>query len=114
VRELPDLRLLPAHGPVTESSHRRVDELLAHHDHRLELCREAVLGGAATAAEVAARLTWTRRERSLDDLDVFNRAMAVMETMVHLDLLVRRGRLEREAVDGVRVYTAAADPAARV
>ncbi len=29
VRGLPDLRLLPAHGPVAPSSHARVDELLA-------------------------------------------------------------------------------------
>ena len=35
VRALPDMKLLPAHGPVTESSHQRVDELVAHHDARL-------------------------------------------------------------------------------
>jgi len=33
VRSLPDLRLLPAHGRVAPSSHARVDELLAHHEH---------------------------------------------------------------------------------
>ncbi|MBO0842238.1 MAG: MBL fold metallo-hydrolase, partial [Nocardioides sp.] len=37
VRSLPDLRVLPAHGPVAPSSHTRVDELLAHHEHRLAL-----------------------------------------------------------------------------
>ena len=47
VRRLPDLRLLPAHGPVTDSAHARVDELLAHHDHRLDLCRAAVAVGCA-------------------------------------------------------------------
>ena len=36
VRALPDMKLLPAHGPVTESSHTRVDELVAHHDVRLD------------------------------------------------------------------------------
>ena len=29
---LPDARLLPAHGPVCDSTHERVNELLAHHD----------------------------------------------------------------------------------
>src|SRR5580704_3324920 len=33
---LPDSRLLPAHGPVSNSTHERVDELLAHHERRLE------------------------------------------------------------------------------
>jgi glyoxylase-like metal-dependent hydrolase (beta-lactamase superfamily II) len=96
VRAMPDLKLLPAHGPVTPSSHARVDELLAHHDHRLELCRAAVAAGAATAYDVARQLPWTRHERRIDDLDVFNAALASMETMVHLDLLVQRGLLARE------------------
>ena len=103
-QQLPDLRLLPAHGPVTESSHARVAELLAHHDHRLELCRAAVAAGAATAYDVAQQLTWTRHERHVVELDAFNAAMAAMETMVHLDLLVRREVLEREVDDGVAVY----------
>lgn len=109
VRQMPDLRLLPAHGPVTESSHARVDELLAHHDHRLELCRAAVAAGAATAYGVAAQLTWTRHERHLGELDVFNTALASMETMAHLDLLVRRGVLDRELDEGVAVYVTAGD-----
>ena len=104
VRAMPDLRLLPAHGPVTDSSHARVDELLEHHDHRLELCRRAVAAGASTAFDVAHRLTWTRHERSMNDLDVFNAALAVMETMVHLDRLSFRGVLRREVVDGTATY----------
>ncbi len=104
VRRLPDLRLLPAHGAVTDSSHARVAELLAHHDERLDLCRRAVAGGAVTAYDVARQLSWTRRERALDDLDVFNGAMAVMETMVHLDLLAGDGLLTRTATDGVATY----------
>ena len=49
VRGLPDMRLLPAHGPVTESAHARIDALLAHHDGRLDRCAAAVAAGAATA-----------------------------------------------------------------
>ena len=104
VREMPDLRLLPAHGPVAESSHARVDELLVHHDHRLALCRDAVAAGAATAYDVARVLTWTRHERDFADLDVFNAALASMETMAHLDLLAHRGILAREVGDGVATY----------
>ncbi|HET6563005.1 MAG TPA: MBL fold metallo-hydrolase [Marmoricola sp.] len=101
---LPDLRLLPAHGAVTESSHRRADELLAHHDRRLELCLGAVEPAGSTAYDVAQRLTWTRHERALAELDVFNTALASMETMVHLDLLAFRGQLVREHVEGTMVY----------
>jgi glyoxylase-like metal-dependent hydrolase (beta-lactamase superfamily II) len=107
VRAMPDLRLLPAHGPVTESSHARVDELLAHHDHRLELCRAAVAAGAATAYDVARELPWTRHERRFGELDVFNAALASMETLAHLDLLVRRGVLARDLADGLAAYVTA-------
>ncbi len=105
VRALPDLALLPAHGPVAASTHARVDELLAHHDHRLTLCLDAFGEGAElTAHDVAAVLPWTRHEHALRDLDVFNAALATMETRAHLELLVARGRLARDEVDGTEVY----------
>lgn len=111
VREqLPDLRLLPAHGPVTESSHARVEELLAHHDRRLELCRAAVSATGSTAFDVARQLSWTRHERSFGELDMFNAAMACMETMVHLDRLVLGGRLRRAEKEGTAVYHPAVSP----
>lgn len=93
IRALPDTRLLPAHGAVTASVHERIDELVAHHDARLEATLDAVRGGASTAVEVAGRLRWTRRERHLDELDRFNRMLAVLETGFHLDLQVARGAL---------------------
>jgi glyoxylase-like metal-dependent hydrolase (beta-lactamase superfamily II) len=103
VRGLPDLALLPAHGPLAASSHARVDELLAHHEHRLELCREVLTAGPGTAYDVAGELPWTRRERRLADLDVFNTALASLETKAHLELLVARGLATREETpDGVR------------
>ncbi|MGZ4449140.1 MAG: MBL fold metallo-hydrolase [Nocardioides sp.] len=107
VRGLPDLRLLPAHGPVAPSSHARVDQLLDHHEARLDLCLAALAGGAATAYDVAAELPWTRHEHRLADLDEFNGALASMETKAHLELLVARGRATREVVDGVVVFTRA-------
>ena len=55
VRALPDLRLLPAHGPVAPSSHARVDELLDHHETRLAQCLDALAGGPGTAYDVARR-----------------------------------------------------------
>jgi len=106
VRALPDLRLLPAHGRVTDSTHARIDELIEHHDRRLDACATVVGDGAATAYEAARALTWTRRERHFDDLDPFNQMMAVMETGAHLDVLVRQGRLRESVADGVVMYAA--------
>ncbi len=91
VRSRPDAALLPAHGPVGMRVHERVDELLAHHGKRLDATLAAVAEGRSTAAEVAAVLPWTRRERRLDELDPFNQMLATLETAAHLDVLVQRG-----------------------
>ncbi|MEU4380776.1 MBL fold metallo-hydrolase [Micromonospora echinofusca] len=107
VRRRPDARLLPAHGPVTPSVHARVDELVAHHGARLDETEAAVARGASSAYEVAAQLRWTRRERRLGDLDVFNAMLAVTETAAHLELLVAQGRLTRSDAGGVRRYATA-------
>jgi glyoxylase-like metal-dependent hydrolase (beta-lactamase superfamily II) len=101
IRALPDARLLPAHGPVTESVHDRIDELLAHHEQRLTATAEAVEHGAHTAFEVAHLLPWTRRHRAFDDLDMFNQILAIFETLAHLRVLDERGWLTESTVDGV-------------
>lgn len=104
VRSLPDLRILPAHGPVAPSSHARVDELVAHHERRLDLSLAALAGGDQTSCDVARQLGWTRHERDFTELDPFSQGMAAMETKAHLDLLVAQGRAVRAGVvdDAVR------------
>jgi NADPH2:quinone reductase len=106
VRALPDLVVLPAHGPVAPSTHARVDELLAHHEHRLTKTLAALADGALSAFDVAHQLGWTRHERSFDELDLFNRGIAAMETKAHLDLLVARGLVARTSMpEGVVLFT---------
>ncbi len=101
IRALPDARLLPAHGPVTTSVHDRIDELLAHHEERLTATAETIDRGANTAYEAARALTWTRRKRTFDELDMFNQILAIHETMAHLVVLEERGWLAGTTADGV-------------
>jgi glyoxylase-like metal-dependent hydrolase (beta-lactamase superfamily II) len=102
---LPDARLLPAHGPVTESTHDRVNELLAHHDQRLTETLAAVQAGHATPYEAAKAIKWTRRQRPFGDLDTFSQVQAVNETAAHLEVLKARGQLSYEvSADGVDLY----------
>ena len=103
---LPDARLLPAHGPVRDSTHARVIELLAHHETRLGQTLEVATGGPVTAFAVAAALPWTRRKRKLAELDPMNQLLAVGETAAHLEVLVARGMLTRfTSPEGVEFYT---------
>src|SRR6516225_555725 len=97
---LPDARLLPAHGPVTGSTHERVHELLAHHDTRLAETLSAVRAGNATPFEVAKAIKWTRRHREFADLDLFSRVQAVNETAAHLEVLAMRGQVNHSVSAG--------------
>lgn len=102
VRALPDLRVLPAHGPVAPSSHARVDALLEHHEVRLADSLALVSDTGSTAYDVAGGLGWTRHLHAFDTLDTFSAGMAAMETKAHLELLVARGQAARdEQPDGV-------------
>lgn len=112
VRRMPDLTLLPAHGPVGPSVHARIDELLDHHDDRLQAIAAVLAGGPRTAYEVALDIRWTSRNRKLSELDLINQTLAVSETACHLDLLVVRGLAGVQSSEGTRLYHQAgqADP----
>ena len=102
---LPDARLLPAHGPVQDSTHARVNELLEHHETRLAQTLAVATAGPVTTFEVAGALPWTRRQRRLTELDPMNQLLATGETSAHLEVLVIRGQLIREtSPEGIDLY----------
>lgn len=106
----PRLRMLPAHGPVDAlpgSARTRALELIEHHRERLAVIAALVGAGRSTAYDVAAAMTWTRRDRRLRDLEPIHRMTAVLEAEAHLVLLAREGRLRRTSADGVDHYAAA-------
>jgi len=104
VRRMPDLALLPAHGPVAPSVHARVDELLDHHDTRLRTMLGVLAERPHSAYEVARAVRWTSRDKTLTELDFLNQMLAVGETLSHLDLLVARGQAVAETVGDVVMY----------
>ena len=53
-------------------------------------------------------MTWTSRDRGFTELDPLNRLLAVTETVTHLELLVRSGRLSREQDADAVAYAIAA------
>ena len=109
VRALPDLEILPAHGPVAPSSHERVDELVVHHERRLDQSLAALASGPRTAREVAGELHWTRHERTYDGLDIFSQGMAAMETKAHLEPVLVRQPVGRSG----RTFAASVDARGR-
>jgi glyoxylase-like metal-dependent hydrolase (beta-lactamase superfamily II) len=93
--DLPDASMLPAHGAVTPSVKARAEVLLEHHRDRLDRVGELVASGCSTAYAVAKRMSWTRHERTVDELGAVHGMTAIIEVVAHLDLLVARGLLTR-------------------
>ena len=113
VRALPDLRILPAHGPVAPSSHARVDELLAFHEQPPRPVLDGPRPGTRNSADVAGDARLDPARDAYDKLDEFARGMAAMETKAHLDLLVARGEATANRSTAMRlVLRARADPTA--
>ena len=110
VRALPDMTLLPAHGPAGDRVHARVDQLLDHHAVRLKDMAAVLATGPQTAFQVASQIGWTSRKRRFADLDPFNQQLAVLETALHLDLLVAQEEATATDREGVRFYSAGIQP----
>jgi glyoxylase-like metal-dependent hydrolase (beta-lactamase superfamily II) len=97
----PELRLLPAHRAVGGQASERARQLMAHHDERLGVIEEHVAAGRSTSYEIAAAMTWTRRDRQLEDLDLLHRMTAVLEVAAHLEVLREAEVVDSVSVDGV-------------
>ncbi|GAA2419875.1 MBL fold metallo-hydrolase [Mycolicibacterium llatzerense] len=105
--QLPQSRMLPAHGPADRRTGDRAQELLDHHRERLARVAEFVAAGSSTAFDVATQMRWTRHQRTLDELDVVHQMTAVLEVAAHLDLLVTQHLLSSRAEAGVTVFAVA-------
>lgn len=91
--------VLAGHGPVFHDLEGRIDELLKHHDERLEVMYGELGAGPKTPFEVSGAVF-------RDTLTVYERCFALAETLAHLDLLVLQGRAQRVEDDPV-VFRAA-------
>jgi glyoxylase-like metal-dependent hydrolase (beta-lactamase superfamily II) len=85
-----DVRLaLPGHKALITDWRGRIDELLAHHEHRLDAMRDAA-ANTATIYEAA------RAVFPFDRLTIHEHRFAIAETLAHFDYLVDAGVLKRE------------------
>ena len=99
MHNLPADLVLPGHGPLFHDLRGRVDELLSHHEERLELMLHEIEGAPKTPFEVS-------RKVFRYGLSLYERCFALAETLAHLEHLVLEGRAERTK-DGTSSFRAA-------
>lgn len=80
--------VLPGHGPVFHDLEGRIDELLGHHEERLEVMYGELESGPKTPFEVSGAVF-------RETLTLYEQCFALAETLAHLDHLALQGRAER-------------------
>ena len=87
--------ILPGHGPIFHDLEGRIEELLFHHEERLDVMHAEIQGGPRTPFVVSGAVF-------RETLTLYERCFALAETLAHLDHLVLEGRAERIEDETVR------------
>jgi len=100
--------ILPGHGPMFNALGLRIEQILQHHEERKRAIMQALRDGLKTAYEVAQQIPWMANEgrSAFQDLAVWDRRMAVTETLAHLKLLMEEDRVGNVDMDGASLYLA--------
>lgn len=88
--------VIPSHGKPFNNANKRIDEIIKHHDDRLNETLEAIEGNN-TIYNICQQLFQF-------ELTVHETRFAVGETLAHLEYLRKKGELVREKVNGAWHY----------
>ncbi|MGQ9546238.1 MAG: MBL fold metallo-hydrolase [Dehalococcoidia bacterium] len=100
--------VLPGHGPVFNALGLRIERILQYHEERRRAILRSLRDGLKTAYAIAQQIPWTTREgnSTFQNLGIWDKRMAVTETIAHLKLLVEEGQVGNVDMDGASFYIA--------
>lgn len=104
VRDLPVKLVLPGHGAPFSDLAARVDELIVHHELRLQEVVNALADEEQTAYSTASLLSWRGRGDGWQKLLPFDRLAALSETLAHLEYLSNQRQVRRREQDDHVLY----------
>ena len=89
IRELPVKVCLPGHRAISTDLKGRIDQLLKHHEERLQEVIDILKANpAATGYDVAKLMHWDIRAKDWSDFPAGQKWFAVGEAVAHIDFLV--------------------------
>lgn len=105
VRKLEVELVLPGHRAPFPDLGRRVDELLAFHNKRLDEIKSILELGVSDAYRLASRMRWDMVYDRWEDLPVPQRWFATGEALSHLRYLVNRGEVAEVLDNDIYVFS---------
>ena len=97
--------MLPGHGNPFRGHRERINELKAHHERRLREVLSLLENGQQTAFQLASCMTWNVRRDSWGLLPLFEKIIAVGETVAHLVYLEKDGEVRSQVVEDHIMYS---------
>lgn len=105
IRSLDIQLCLSGHRESAAPANERIDEILAHHDRRLNNILDILSRRPCISAyETASHMTWNMRGKSWREFSPAQKWFAVGETISHLEYLRIRKRISCKMQDGILVW----------
>ena len=107
IRNLHITQVLPGHRE-TGNVYERIEELLVHHDARLnEVLDILKKSPGLTAYEITKQLSWSIRAHDWEDFPMTQKWFAIGEAQAHISYLVNEGKIRYELTEeNIPVYFA--------
>lgn len=96
--------LFTAHRKIIKDHHKRITELLSHHEERLKEILNILRDGRKTPVKIAASMHWNLSHKKWADFPSAQKWFASGEALSHLEHLVHIGLVERIDKGGVLSY----------
>jgi glyoxylase-like metal-dependent hydrolase (beta-lactamase superfamily II) len=94
-----------AHREAMGNCYKRIDEIIFHHQQRLNEAYEIIKEFKdITTYDVASKMTWSIRAKSWSEFPISQKWFAVGEASAHLEYLVFEGTINKELKDGKYYY----------
>ena len=87
--------VLPAHEEVFKNHRKRISELQEHHRSRATEILSEIQRQELTAYQIASRIHWDIEYASWDRFPLFQKFLAVGETLAHLKFLEEQNRVKK-------------------
>jgi glyoxylase-like metal-dependent hydrolase (beta-lactamase superfamily II) len=98
--------ILPSHEHVFTGLQQRIEEIVQHHEDRKMAIMEIIKEEAKSAYAIAVKIPWIVNgvAAPLHKLAYFDKRLAVLETLAHLEFLRVEGKVERTLRNGTALY----------
>lgn len=100
-----DIKLLfTAHREIVKDHKKRINELLSHHEHRLNEVKNIIKENKMTVRDTAAKMHWELRYDKWEEFPSAQKWFASGEAMSHLEHLAYIGQAQKTEEDGILYY----------